>query len=74
MFIAKVVSIHFNIIPTMLKQMHKLYLDLCVENGIIEPKKEEKLIVNEWDFDLHQSKFRKVLTELYAKSMVARYL
>ena len=67
------VSMHFNIIPTMLKQMHKLYMDLCVENGIIKPNEEDKLIVDEWDLDAPQSKFRKVLAELYAKSMAARY-
>ena len=70
---SNVVSIHYNIIPTMLKQMHKLYMDLCVENGIIKPNEEDKLIVDEWDLDAPQSKFRKVLAELYAKSMAARY-
>ena len=70
---SNVVSIHYNIIPTMLKQMHKLYLDLCVENGIFKPKKEDKLIIDEWELDSPQSKLRKVLAELYAKSMVVRY-
>ena len=53
--------------------MHKLYVDLCVENEIIKLKKEEKLIVDEWELDSPQSKLRKVLAELYAKSMIARY-
>ena len=70
--ISNAVMIHYNFIPTLLKQMHKLYMDLCVENGIIKLK-EEKLIVDEWDLDAPQSKFRKVLAELYAKSMVVRY-
>ena len=48
-------------------------MDLCVENEIIKLKKEEKLIVDEWELDSPQSKLRKVLAELYAKSMIARY-
>ena len=67
------ISVHYKYIPTMLKQIHKLYLDLCIENGIIKLKKEEKLIIDEWELDSPQSKLRKVLAELYAKSMVARY-
>ena len=71
--ISNAVMIHYNFIPTLLKQMHKLYLDLCVENEIIKLKKEEKLIVDEWELDSPQSKLRKVLAELYAKSMIAPY-
>ena len=67
------ISVHYKYIPTMLKQIHKLYLDLCIENGMIKLKKEEKLIIDEWELDSPQSKLRKVLAELYAKSMVARY-
>ena len=53
------VSMHFNIIPTMLKQMHKLYMDLCVENGIIKPNEEDKLIVDEWISMHHNQSFER---------------
>ena len=65
--------IHYNLIPTMLEQLYKLYFDLCVKNGIIKSEKDGKLIVDEWDLDVPHSKFRRVLADFYAKSMVARY-
>ena len=62
--------IHYNLIPTMLEQLYKLYFDLCVKNGIIKSEKDGKLIVDEWDLDVPHSKFRRVLADFYAKSMV----
>ena len=67
------ILVHYKYIPHMLQEMQKLYTNLCTENGFNNSKGAEKLIIDEWELDSPQSKLRKVLAELYAKSMVAPY-
>ena len=68
------ISVHYKNIPHMLQEMQKLYTNLCRENGFDKPKEVEKLIIDECELDSPQSKLRKVVAELYAKSMVTHYL
>ena len=68
------ILVHYKYIPHMLQEMQKLYTNFCRENGFNNSKGAEKLIIDEWELDSPQSKLREVLAELYAKSMVARYL
>ena len=67
------ILVHYKYIPHMLQEMQKLYTNLCMENGFNNSKGAEKLIIDEWELDSTQSKLRKILAELYAKSMVAPY-
>ena len=69
----KSVLVHYKYIPHMIQEMQKLYTNLCRENGFKNPKGADKLIIDEWELDSSQSKLRKVLAELYAKTMVARF-